>query len=537
MKVGFNSDLHFGGGQIDADVPWDLDFETSYNRTTDVLAIGTAAALAAGGSFVTAGPELTYDLDFLFDVYLNARVGVYVDLEVTSIDETLFNPTVDIDQTLALIDFDSTTSPSFTLDFPYGISGTLEWPNLEVSGIEGALGSYSGSGSSNNFITVNLDADQLAADVLLGGANPFDLSADLGVAGGSLELVDVDVFAGLNFLQNFTLQAGGLSSTMIFEDGSSRAFTFGDELIFTDASGLDANNDGNIDFTIDMSLLELLGDQRHRPRLQRRLQFRSAEGRLVVRRGGRERQRQLRTVRRPRRQRAGRIGRRLLQHLRPGFRGRGVLAYRLRQSGVCARSLSAVLVEEVLRLGDDAGRGGVGDEVEAAVRGADDAQRLRAHVRGGAGKLPQEQEGAAVERGHLADVVGVAGEGEKGAAAQSGPMAAPASARTTAGSTQEMWMWRRSCDRPAFELIASPIRSGGAARSSRPTCQPWRQNSTTGGTMARESSMPVTSTSGTISQAKGLAGSSSLMTTNPCARSTSVQSGPGASPRHARIAR
>ena len=254
VKVGFNSDLHFGGGQIDADVPWDLDFETSYNRTTDVLAIGTGAALAAGGSFVTAGPELTYDLDFLFDVYLNARVGVYVDLEVTSIDETLFNPTVDIDQTLALIDFDSTTSPSFTLDFPYGISGTLEWPNLEVSGIEGALGSYSGSGSSNNFITVNLDADQLAADVLLGGANPFDLSADLGVAGGSLELVDVDVFAGLNFLQNFTLQAGGLSSTMIFEDGSSRAFNFGDELIFTDASGLDANNDGNIDFTINMSL-------------------------------------------------------------------------------------------------------------------------------------------------------------------------------------------------------------------------------------------------------------------------------------------
>ena len=255
MKVGFNSDLHFGGGQIDADIPWNLDFKTFYNETTDVLVIDTAAALATGGSFVTAGPELTYDLDFLFDVYLNARVGLYIDLEVTSINETLFNPTVDIDETLALIDFDSTTSPSFTLDFPYGLSGTLEWPNLEVAGTEGVAGFYSGSGSSNNFITVNLDADQLAADILLGGVNPFDLSVDLGVAGGSLELVDVDVFAGLNFLQNFSLQAGSLSTTMIFEDGSSQAFSFGDELIFADASGLDANNDGNIDFMIDMSLL------------------------------------------------------------------------------------------------------------------------------------------------------------------------------------------------------------------------------------------------------------------------------------------
>ena len=204
-------------------------------------------------------PELTYDLDFLFDVYLNARVGLYVDLEVTSIDETLFNPTVDIDETLALIDFDSTTSPSFTLDFPYGhqrdarMARTWRSPASRAS-----LGIYSGSGSSNNFITVNLDADQLAADVLLGGANPFDLSADLGVAGGSLELVDVDVFAGLQLPAE--LHAAGRrpqSSTMIFEDGSSRAFTFGDELIFTDASGLDANNDGNIDFMIDMSLLEL----------------------------------------------------------------------------------------------------------------------------------------------------------------------------------------------------------------------------------------------------------------------------------------
>ena len=32
VKVGFNSDLHFGGGQIDADMPWNLDFKTIVQR-------------------------------------------------------------------------------------------------------------------------------------------------------------------------------------------------------------------------------------------------------------------------------------------------------------------------------------------------------------------------------------------------------------------------------------------------------------------------------------------------------------------------
>jgi hypothetical protein len=35
VKAGFQSDLHFEGGDIDADIPWQFDFDTIYNKTTD----------------------------------------------------------------------------------------------------------------------------------------------------------------------------------------------------------------------------------------------------------------------------------------------------------------------------------------------------------------------------------------------------------------------------------------------------------------------------------------------------------------------
>jgi len=56
------------------------------------------------------------------------------------------------------------------------------------------------------------------------------LSVDLVVAGGSFELLDADVLAGLNFLQDFLLDAGTIAATLNWEDGSISNFTFGDEL-------------------------------------------------------------------------------------------------------------------------------------------------------------------------------------------------------------------------------------------------------------------------------------------------------------------
>jgi len=259
IKAGFQSDLVFEGGDIDADIPWQFDFDTFYNKTTDVLVIDTYAELFGGGFFKTDGPSLEYMLDFIFDYDVYVDVDLVVDLGVDSIDADLF--TIDADNSFQknIIDFDSDTSAplNITLPDPLGsIDVTLEWPNLEVSGTEGGtLGVYQGEGASNNALNVNLDIDQALADIFFKGVNPFNFEADVAVAGGSIELLDADIAAGLNFLQKFILTAGDIDAILEFEDGSSQTFTFGDELTFNDASNIDTNGDGVVEFEVALELV------------------------------------------------------------------------------------------------------------------------------------------------------------------------------------------------------------------------------------------------------------------------------------------
>lgn len=259
VKAGFQSDLRFEGGNIDATIPWQIDIDTGFNLTTDVLTLDTSAVLLGGGSFLTDGPSLEYMLDFIFNYSLNADVDIVVNLPspFPDINQGLFNISPAANNTINIVDYDSDTAGGLAFDFPFGITATLAWPNLEVTGTETATpGTYSGNGASNNALNINLDIDQALADIFLGGVNPFDLSVSAGVAGATLELVDVDVSAGLNFLQEFMLQAGTLEATLVFENGSEFDFTFGDELVFNFASTLDVDNDGDIEFEVVMDLVD-----------------------------------------------------------------------------------------------------------------------------------------------------------------------------------------------------------------------------------------------------------------------------------------
>lgn len=245
LRAGLTSDLHFGGGEIDATVPYDLTFETAFNETTDMLSIDTSAFLADGGGFMTDGPELTYDLDFIYAASADAF------FELGGFDFLDQSPSSS--GSVPIIDFDSDTSPSIGASFPFGISGAITWPNAEVLGEETSDGLYSGEVQSNNFVDINLDVDDLIGDAFFGGVNPFDLTGTVNVLGAegsvSLEVIDADLFVGANFFQDFSMEVGDLEAMLEFEDGSTQAFTFGDELIFDNAGALDADNDGNIDFT------------------------------------------------------------------------------------------------------------------------------------------------------------------------------------------------------------------------------------------------------------------------------------------------
>jgi hypothetical protein len=85
---------------------------------------------------------------------------------------------------------------------------------------------------------------------LLGLPNPFDIGFDVGIGdlGASLhlEVADLDLSFGMNFLQQFAMAVTDLTGTITFEDGNSQPFDFDTDIELTNASSHDANHDGSI---------------------------------------------------------------------------------------------------------------------------------------------------------------------------------------------------------------------------------------------------------------------------------------------------
>ncbi len=263
FMAGFQSDLDFTGGDIDADADYDITVETNYNKTVDTLLIDTGKLLN-GAIFDTVGPQGSYTLDFLYDLYLAAYVGVdiTVDLFVTEVgwqDEFNFTA-IDEAGSENLINLNSDDLEfGFAFPAPFdSVSLDFAWPNITTNG---TVPTGSSTGESNDFFTMTLDMDQLLSTLLFGGVNPFDISWDLfdGVVTFGLELLDFDLLGSMNFIQNFDLALGDLVGTFEFEDGTSQSFTVGDSIQVFDAQAIDANTldvggpNGIVDFVFTVS--------------------------------------------------------------------------------------------------------------------------------------------------------------------------------------------------------------------------------------------------------------------------------------------
>lgn len=257
IKLGLQSTLTFEGGEIDANADYDVTVETNYNKTTDELLIDTSALLT-GASFNTEGPSGSYFLGFLYDVLLQAYAGVNIDLGLLgSINEQIDFPTVEIGPgTATILDVDSDTlGGTITLPSPLNaFSINYDWPDISTSGSFPPNPVVS-SGASNNFVELNLDVDELLTDLLGLPVNPLNPSIDLGIVYANLDLLDVDVVGGLNFLQQFDMAMGDLVGVLSFEDGSSQIFEIGDSLPIHDASSIDAagDADGVVEFVFDLA--------------------------------------------------------------------------------------------------------------------------------------------------------------------------------------------------------------------------------------------------------------------------------------------
>ncbi len=198
-------------------------------------------------------------LQLLYDVALRAYAGVDIDLgALGSITEeaNLVNFSFGPDG-IPILDVDSQTIGG-TFDLPPPLDAfslNFAWPHLTTSG-SFAPSPVGSSGASNNFLELVLDLDTLISQLLFGGANPFDPPRiDFGPVFADADLLDVDLIAGLNFLQQFSMAMGDLVGTLTFEDGSSQSFHFGDSIQIEHASDIDlgGDHDGIVEFTFSLT--------------------------------------------------------------------------------------------------------------------------------------------------------------------------------------------------------------------------------------------------------------------------------------------
>ncbi|MEO7189304.1 MAG: Ig-like domain-containing protein [Sphingomicrobium sp.] len=234
ITAGFDVDVHFAGGQIDANIPIDITVNTTFNKTTDTVFVDSFLALGTGGNFITTGPEGHFILDFIF------RASASLQASVLWID--VYNDSFGFDESMNIFNINSLSSPPDPWVLLGGIVNIgVAWPHISVTG------ETSGSGTSNDFLYATLDVDALAANffpaLAILDANPTDPN--------NFELLDLDVTAGLNIIQDFALSlATASAANLVLEDGTVIALTIGTQLRIDNATSHDLNGDGTVDMHI-----------------------------------------------------------------------------------------------------------------------------------------------------------------------------------------------------------------------------------------------------------------------------------------------
>ena len=243
LKAGFQIDVHFEAGDIDANIPVDLTIDTTYNKTTDKIYLTSTVATGSGGSFTTQGPQGSLNLDFIFNYLLGGT------FDLIGFDPLVLGPYgQDYTYNIIGIDTEDPDADSFTWDVP-PFTVEIAWPQIAVTN---APGTMSGSGESNPILNLTADIDQIA-NFILGGALSFLDDAPSNTE-DDFELADLDLAGALKLLQDFAIAVGTSQSvTVILEDGDTFEMIFGTPLTIDDASSHDVDNDGNVSMSFDFT--------------------------------------------------------------------------------------------------------------------------------------------------------------------------------------------------------------------------------------------------------------------------------------------
>jgi len=254
LTLGFDTVIHLDAGNIDVALTVTTNIDTTYNKTTDTLFFDPTYTLKSG-TFTTTGPSGYVDIDFVFDLDFDFSATLEpldTILELVGLDgwADLSGGVPDYEPTrIDAIPFLEpghlgTDSPDLPYEWPVlpGIvSVILDWPDL---GLE-SNGSLAATDISNNFLTVNLDLEGAAI-------TSFSLLAPIDnniYNDNDFEWTDIDMFGGLNIVQDLLVELQGMTGILTLEGGGAPInFTFGTPPPFiTNFSDHDTSGDGLVD--------------------------------------------------------------------------------------------------------------------------------------------------------------------------------------------------------------------------------------------------------------------------------------------------
>lgn len=267
-KLGLQSKLTVGGGNVDASAPYFVDVETLFNKTTNWLHFDTAQQLDINGAnFSTKSPLLTYTLDLIAKINGYINLGVEISIggtpAVKVFGETIIpaipgfsfgdsvRVPVDIDASTNLV----TINGDSALDIPIpdtGLTLTVEVPYIETT--SHVASNKLVSSGSDKFLSLTADIDAIAGLILSQGTydGGLGLSGSFGPVNYDLTFLDYKIVGSLGIRQDFAMTFGQLNGKLTFEDGFTQHFILGDSFDVKNAFSHDTNMDGQLQYSIDL---------------------------------------------------------------------------------------------------------------------------------------------------------------------------------------------------------------------------------------------------------------------------------------------
>lgn len=224
-QVGFDINLDADSGSVNIDYPGNVEFAWPdlVEVTEDTFIIDTSF-LEGATAMSTNFPEASLTVDFVLDVLAGGGFEVCV-----STCAELDFPTLDVDETLNLVNIDSNTTG---INFGVGpVDVTAQVPNLDTmtAGTDSAGNLMSAGTGENPLLDVDIDLDLIATTLL--GLPP--LGADVGIFGATAyyDLLNVLAGADVDVRQEFTFDPE-LMVTLAADDGQSVTGAVGTGLEF-----------------------------------------------------------------------------------------------------------------------------------------------------------------------------------------------------------------------------------------------------------------------------------------------------------------